>query len=146
MSPWTATTWSTNCSPSARPAASSPQSPVRTLIRRSARAIRTPTDTRSDQRCSTVGGPPNRILVTMLRLRAFLRTYWTRGVPDRPTPESVQVLMLRWWLVALLFKLLGSSWDVSWHFKWLRDDLAPPHLLNTVGTGIAIALILTHSF
>ena len=82
----------------------------------------------------------------MLRLRAFLRTYWTRGVPDRPTPESVQVLMLRWWLVALLFKLLGSSWDVSWHFKWLRDDLAPPHLLNTVGTGIAIALILTHSF
>jgi hypothetical protein len=58
----------------------------------------------------------------------------------------VQVLMLRWWLVALTFKLLGSSWDVSWHFKWLRDDLAPPHIVNTVGTGIAIALVLTHTF
>ena len=54
--------------------------------------------------------------------------------------------MLRWWVAALAFKLLGSSWDVSWHFKWLRDDMAPPHLLNTVGTGIAIALVLTHSF
>ncbi len=54
--------------------------------------------------------------------------------------------MLRWWLAALAFKLLGSSWDVSWHFKWLRDDMAPPHLINTVGTGIAIALVLTHSF
>ncbi len=54
--------------------------------------------------------------------------------------------MLRWWLTALLFKLLGSTWDVSWHFKWLRDDMAPPHLLNTVGTGIAITLLLTHSF
>ena len=82
----------------------------------------------------------------MQRLSAFLRTYWTRGVPDRATPQSVQVLMLRWWLAAFFFKLLGSTWDVSWHFKWLRDDLAPPHLLNTVGTGIAIALILTHSF
>ena len=44
------------------------------------------------------------------------------------------------------FKLLGSSWDVSWHFKWLRDDLAAAHILNTVGTGIAIGLVLAHSF
>ncbi|AZI57084.1 hypothetical protein EH165_01790 [Nakamurella antarctica] len=81
----------------------------------------------------------------MQRLGAFLRTYWTRGLPGRPTPKSVDKLMLRWWLVALACKLLGSSWDVSWHFKWLRDDLAPPHLLNTVGTGIAIVLVLTYS-
>ena len=37
---------------------------------------------------------------------------------------------LRWlytaWLGAFGLKMLGSSWDVSWHFKWLRDDLAPP--------------------
>ena len=66
--------------------------------------------------------------------------------PGRTTPRSVQLLMLRWWLVALGFKLLGSSWDVSWHFKWLRDDFAPPHMLNTVGTGIAIGLVLTHTF
>lgn len=82
----------------------------------------------------------------MHRLAGFMRTYWTRGVPGRSTPRSVQVLMLRWWLVALTFKLLGSSWDVSWHFKWLRDDLAPPHIVNTIGTGIAIALVLTHTF
>jgi hypothetical protein len=50
------------------------------------------------------------------------------------------------WLVALALKLLGSSWDVSWHFKWLRDDFAPPHLVNTIGTGTAIGLVLAHSF
>jgi len=82
----------------------------------------------------------------MTRLAGFLRTYWTRGTPGRPTPQSATVLMLRWWLVAFAFKLLGSSWDVSWHFKWLRDDFAPPHLLNTVGTGIAIVLVLVHTF
>ncbi len=58
----------------------------------------------------------------------------------------MQVLLLRWWVVALAFKLVGSSWDVSWHFKWLRDDMAPPHLINTVGTGIAVSLVLVHSF
>ena len=82
----------------------------------------------------------------MRRLAGFMRTYWTRGEAGRATPRSLQVLMLRWWLVALGFKLLGSSWDVSWHFKWLRDDLAPPHIVNTVGTGIAIALVLAHTF
>ena len=82
----------------------------------------------------------------MHRLAGFMRTYWTRGAAGRTTPRSVQLLMLRWWLVALTFKLLGSSWDVSWHFKWLRDDLAPPHIVNTIGTGIAIALVLTHTF
>ena len=35
---------------------------------------------------------------------------------------------------------------MSWHFKWLRDDLAAAHVLNTVGTGIAIGLVLAHSF
>ena len=82
----------------------------------------------------------------MQRLAGFMRTYWTRGEPGRPTPRSLAVLMQRWWLVALAFKLLGSSWDVSWHFKWLRDDFAPPHLVNTIGTGIAIALVLAHTF
>lgn len=82
----------------------------------------------------------------MQRLAGFMRTYWSRGTAGRPTPRSLNAFMQRMWLLALLFKLLGSSWDVSWHFKWLRDDLAPPHLLNTVGTGIAIGLVLAHSF
>ncbi|WP_196073311.1 hypothetical protein [Nakamurella alba] len=82
----------------------------------------------------------------MQRLAGFMRTYWTRGVPGRETPRSLAVFMQRMWLLALLLKLIGSSWDVSWHFKWLRDDLAPPHLINTVGTGIAIGLVLAHTF
>ena len=35
---------------------------------------------------------------------------------------------------------------MSWHFKWLRNDLAAAHVLNTVGTGIAIGLVLSHTF
>ena len=82
----------------------------------------------------------------MHRLSGFMRTYWTRGEPGRETPRSLAVFMQRMWLLALFFKLLGSSWDVSWHFKWLRDDLAAAHILNTVGTGIAIGLVLAHTF
>ncbi|MBA2894331.1 hypothetical protein [Nonomuraea soli] len=50
------------------------------------------------------------------------------------------------WLVAFGLKVLGSAWDVSWHFKWLRDDLAPPHLLNSVGTAIVVALTIIHGY
>jgi hypothetical protein len=82
----------------------------------------------------------------MHRLTGFMRTYWTRGEPGRPTPLSLSVFMQRMWLAALTFTLLGSSWDVSWPFKWLRDDLASAHILNTVGTGIAIGLVLAHTF
>lgn len=82
----------------------------------------------------------------MQRLAGFMRTYWSRGEPGRATPRSLAVFMQRMWIAALTFKLLGSSWDVSWHFKWLRDDLAGAHIINTVGTGIAIGLVLSHTF
>ncbi|WP_299960407.1 hypothetical protein [uncultured Modestobacter sp.] len=81
---------------------------------------------------------------------ALLRWLWqahmTPGRPGRPTgPDE-----LRWiytaWLVAFGLKMLGSSWDVSWHFKWLRDDLAPPHLLNSAGTALVVALVVFHSY
>ncbi|MDK3256646.1 hypothetical protein [Blastococcus capsensis] len=72
--------------------------------------------------------------------------YMTPGRPGRPTTQ----LELRWiytaWLAAFLLKMLGSSWDVSWHFMWLRDDLAPPHLLNTAGTAGVVILVLFHSY
>ncbi|MBB2913327.1 hypothetical protein FHS43_004625 [Streptosporangium becharense] len=48
--------------------------------------------------------------------------------------------------MAFSFKVLGASWDVSWHFKWLRDDLAPPHLLNSVGTVIVLTLTIVHVY
>jgi hypothetical protein len=70
----------------------------------------------------------------------------TPGRPGRTTTETE----LRWiytaWLGAFLLKMLGSSWDVSWHFRWLRDDLAPPHLLNSAGTAVVIGLVVFHSY
>ncbi|TFV47143.1 hypothetical protein [Blastococcus sp. TF02A-35] len=79
-------------------------------------------------------------------VRWLWAAYMTPGRPGRPTDQTE----LRWiytaWLGAFLLKMLGSSWDVSWHFKWLRDDLAPPHLLNTVGTAVVVALVVFHSY
>ncbi|GIG57006.1 hypothetical protein Lfu02_13780 [Longispora fulva] len=69
-----------------------------------------------------------------------------RRGPDPAQREPMIRLVYRLWAVALLLKMLGASWDVSWHFKWLRDDLAPPHLLNTVGTVLAVALVVFHSY
>jgi hypothetical protein len=78
--------------------------------------------------------------------RWFRPAYMTPGRPGRPTDQTE----LRWiytaWLGAFLLKMLGSSWDVSWHFRWLRDDLAPPHLLNSAGTAVVIALVVFHSY
>ena len=79
-------------------------------------------------------------------LRWLWLAYMTPGRPGRPTSQTE----LRWiytaWLGAFLLKMLGSSWDVSWHFRWLRDDLAPPHLLNSTGTAVVIALVVFHSY
>ena len=79
-------------------------------------------------------------------LRWLWRAYMTPGQPGRVTSQQE----LRWiytaWLGAFLLKMLGSSWDVSWHFRWLRDDLAPPHLLNSAGTAVVVALVVFHSY
>lgn len=72
--------------------------------------------------------------------------YWERGEPGRATPAELAAPLYHLWLLGLLFKLLGSSWDVAWHFKWLRDELAPPHLINTVGTVIVVGLTLFHTY
>lgn len=72
--------------------------------------------------------------------------YWTRGQAGRETPPDLFRVLYYGWLVAFAFKLLGSAWDVSWHFKWLRDDLAPPHLLNSAGTALALALTVIHGY
>jgi hypothetical protein len=80
------------------------------------------------------------------RLAQLRRAYWTRGAAGRSTPPEAVLGLYRLWLVALTLKVLGSSWDVSWHFKWLRDDFAPPHLLNSVGTAMVVGLVLFHSY
>ena len=65
------------------------------------------------------------------------------GTGDRPDRANWIYLA---WLGAFLLKMLGSTWDVSWHFRWLRDDLAPPHLLNSAGTAIVVGLVIFHSY
>jgi hypothetical protein len=85
----------------------------------------------------------------MTERRSFLQTYWTRGDAGRAMPPGTEgmVRKLYWvWLAAFFLKMAGSTWDISWHFKWLRDTLAPPHDINLVGDGIAIALILFHTY
>ncbi|MQA93364.1 MAG: hypothetical protein GEV11_01555 [Streptosporangiales bacterium] len=77
---------------------------------------------------------------------AWAAGFWSRGTAGRETPQELFTLLYRAWLVAFALKVLGSSWDVSWHFKWLRDDLAPPHLLNSVGTAMVVALVIIHGF
>jgi hypothetical protein len=63
------------------------------------------------------------------------------GPTDAQTP-AVTAVIYRLWLVAFTLKMLGSTWDMSWHFKWLRDTAAPPHILNTIGTVIVVAVVI----
>jgi len=79
-------------------------------------------------------------------VRWFWAAYLTPGRPGRPTDQTELTWIYGAWLGAFLLKMLGSSWDVSWHFRWLRDDLAPPHLLNSAGTALVIGLVLIHSY
>ncbi|WP_034268103.1 hypothetical protein [Haloechinothrix halophila] len=85
------------------------------------------------------GGP-------VTKTRVFFERHWQRRRPGRPTPDWVVSFIYRTWLLALLFKVVGSSWDMSWHFMWIRDDFAPPHLLNSVGTVMVCALVIIHTY
>ncbi|GAA1682548.1 hypothetical protein GCM10009733_093900 [Nonomuraea maheshkhaliensis] len=80
------------------------------------------------------------------RAAAWALPYWTRGEAGRETPHDLFRVLYYGWLVAFTLKVLGSAWDVSWHFKWLRDDLAPPHLLNSAGTALVVALVIIHGY
>jgi hypothetical protein len=80
------------------------------------------------------------------RARDLWRTWGTRGSAPRELPPDLLRTVYALWVAALLLKLFGSTWDVSWHFRWLRDDLAPPHLLNSVGTAMVIVLVAFHTW
>lgn len=48
------------------------------------------------------------------------------------------------WIAGLVLKLLGSAWDVSWHFRLLRESISPPHLINMAGfVLVALAFLLS---
>lgn len=49
------------------------------------------------------------------------------------------------WALGLLLKGIGASWDVSWHFRILRETISPPHVINAVG-GLVCALALVHEW
>src|SRR5262245_58151208 len=45
------------------------------------------------------------------------------------------------WIAAFALKHAGASWDLAWHYRFLRDDLIPPHVVNLSGNALALALI-----
>ena len=71
---------------------------------------------------------------SVARVRELWSLYWTRGTAGRQTPAELVSIMYGWWFVALVLKLLGGSWDISWHFWTIRDNLAPQQ--NMVGIGV----------
>jgi hypothetical protein len=46
------------------------------------------------------------------------------------------------WIAAFGIKMLGASWDASYHFKHLRETTELPHIVNTVGLVLACSLWL----
>lgn len=46
------------------------------------------------------------------------------------------------WLLALSLKFAGASWDVSWHFRSVRETISGPHLLNGLGELLFIGLFV----
>ena len=45
------------------------------------------------------------------------------------------------WIVAFALKHVDARWDLAWHFRFLRDDLIPPHLVNLSGNMVALTLL-----
>lgn len=45
------------------------------------------------------------------------------------------------WICAFALKHAGASWDLAWHYRYIRDDLIPPHILNLAGNALALALL-----
>ncbi|PRX70034.1 hypothetical protein B0I32_101119 [Nonomuraea fuscirosea] len=94
----------------------------------------------------TVRFSPVKSPASFKRAAEWALPYWTRGEAGRETPQDLFRVLYYGWLVAFTLKVLGSAWDVSWHFRWLRDDLAPPHLLNSAGTALVVALVMIHGY
>src|SRR5262249_31061790 len=78
-------------------------------------------------------------------VRGWLDRVRAGGLTEAESRATL-IATYRVWLVAFLLKAIGSAWDVSWHFRWLRDDFAPPHNVNLVGDGVAIVLVILHYY
>lgn len=82
---------------------------------------------------------------TIVRRDASTGTSPGQGAPPADDTRAVAAIY-GVWLIAFLFKHAGAAWDIAWHFRYLRDDFAPPHLLNTIGTLIAFDLLVVQSW
>lgn len=63
---------------------------------------------------------------------------WAGGMAG----SQVLPLIFALWMVAFGLKHIGASWDLAWHFRYIRDDLIPPHIVNLSGNALALAIML----
>lgn len=54
--------------------------------------------------------------------------------------SDTQLLWL--WVLAFGLKLIGATADASWHFKYLRETLAIPHVINIIGNFVGFGLLI----
>lgn len=80
------------------------------------------------------------------RVQSWWKLYSSPGHVLRPTSEKAMLVIYGTWVYAFILKLIGSTSDVAWHFRYLRDDLAPPHNINTAGTIIVVGLVMFHTW
>jgi hypothetical protein len=68
---------------------------------------------------------------------------WWHSSASAAAPASPRALptVFGLWILAFTLKHTGASWDVAWHFRFLRDDLIPPHIINLSGNALALALL-----
>ena len=69
------------------------------------------------------------------------RNVFTRSQPRALDDARVLALVYGLWLLVFALKTAGADWDIAWHYRFLRDDFAPPHLLNTFGMSIGVMLL-----
>ncbi len=76
-----------------------------------------------------------------MRIPGWQSALPTAQQPAVPRSQRLLAAGFGLWLVAFAFKHAGASWDVAWHYRFLRDDLIPPHVINLLGNALALALL-----
>ncbi len=84
------------------------------------------------------------------RIGGIAHVHWrdafTRGAPRASADQRLLRFIFGLWLAAFALKSIGADWDIAWHFRFLRDDLAPPHVINTFGMSLGVQLLVYQSW
>jgi hypothetical protein len=64
----------------------------------------------------------------------------------RPVDERFLHVIYLTWLGVFALKSIGAAWDIAWHVRFVRDDFAPPHLINSFGTGVGVSLLVLQTW